>query len=314
MEWVKAGGIKEERKKLDQRDLRGYQKCLSLCSSSPHPLKKNTTCGQLFFNRQTFGFSPGPCHWYWAECCVTVVVCVPFRNRCCSFIFSFILSCPSETWAGGWKLSLFITVRNRRRRGPRWPTQKRNNRQIGRVNKWTSASPSLGSHGSVKVTTSAWIRFRNLTTFNRFPPLIVVHLLGACQSNFSNQSAGCGREEAERFFGQRKTYRCRVGGKERWEMGRKGKLCLGNKTFKRKVTQRDTDSLSLQAKAVVDMYVLYYIRKTVILYIDRRVCYFKLSVYTITTSTDVINTLDGYCSLLLENVACHIHIVVQRTN
>ena len=48
------------------------------------------------------------------------------------------------------------------------------------------------------------------------------------------------------------------------------------------------------------LYVLYYIRKTVILYIDRRVCYFNLSVYTITTSTDVITTLDGlegaYCT------------------
>lgn len=111
-------------------------------------------------------------------------------SRCCHSAFSFIVSCPSENWAGGWGLSLFITVRNCCWRGSADPL-----REEKQAN-WTSQQmdmrlppPSLCSHVSaqiVQVTTSsrharrsAWISFRRWQ--QTLPPLIVVRLLSACQ-------------------------------------------------------------------------------------------------------------------------------------
>lgn len=120
MEWVK-GNMTREKKRIKKICEATRNACLS--AATRPTLQKPTTCGQLFFNAD-FNVSPGPCHWYWAECSLTGVVCAPSRSRCCRSIFSFIVSFPSENWAGGWKLSLFITVRDRRWGGPADPLRK----------------------------------------------------------------------------------------------------------------------------------------------------------------------------------------------
>lgn len=107
-----------------------------------------------------------------------------------------------------WKLSVFITARNHHHGGPRRPAkggitskpEESTNGQQSTV-RFMQKSHFLSA---LAVHTS----FRNLSTFNRSPPLIGVHLLSGCQCSFPNKPADCRRKRSR----AKKTCSFRKGG------------------------------------------------------------------------------------------------------
>lgn len=113
------------------------QRTLSL---SLKELEKNPwTCGLCFSSSK---LSPGPCHRYWAEFTLTGVACTSSPSRCCHSIFSFTPSHPSRGLNVRRK-TVSVYYRERTvRQDPVLSHSGRNNKQIKRVNKWTSTSAS----------------------------------------------------------------------------------------------------------------------------------------------------------------------------
>lgn len=156
------------------------------------------------FLKRDFKCSPRPCHWYWAECSLTGVVCTLSHSRCSHSIFAFILAALQRTEREDGNC-LCILLWGAVVEEARWPTQEG---ITSKLNKSTNGHqprlPSLRAGCLSPIISarwwSAWISIKNLQSFDRFPPPIAVHLLSACQYSFSNQSAGCRTKSLRDFF------------------------------------------------------------------------------------------------------------------